>query len=344
MEPDAGLASFMRTYAMTTACTQDISKALIVSLEIGQRKWLVTAGVQGRAELFSREVGPGEGVAITKALRDAKRRLGLAPDATVFCCYEAGHAGFWPYRLLESMKVSCIVVDPSSIEVDRRAKRTKTDRIDGRKRVSLLERHLTSARKEEQFRVVRVPTVEQEAARQLNREIEAIKKDVRRHKNRIDMLLMTMGARRGPRASAAEAACWDDTELPKQLQTRLRREEERLALAQRHLTELTKQRKRQLMAQPACEEKPDLAGEEVDACKQMQKLAQVKGIDATISSAMVRELGWRKIKNVRQLGALTGLAPSRYQSGTTRHEQGITKAGNKLVRSAMVQAGHLWRL
>ena len=48
----------------------------------------------------------------------------------VISCYEAGYDGFWLHRLLEAHGIRNYVIDPASLQVDRRARRVKTDRID----------------------------------------------------------------------------------------------------------------------------------------------------------------------------------------------------------------------
>src|SRR5690242_12447596 len=60
----------------------------------------------------------------------ARRRFGLPDDAPVRSCYEAGRDGFWLHRSLASCAVDNLVVDSSSIEVNRRARRAKSDAID----------------------------------------------------------------------------------------------------------------------------------------------------------------------------------------------------------------------
>jgi len=68
----------------------------------------------------------------------AKKRFNLPKDTTVKSCYEAGRNGFWLDRCLTSLGIENAIVDSSSIEVNRRKRRAKTDRIDVEKLLVLL--------------------------------------------------------------------------------------------------------------------------------------------------------------------------------------------------------------
>jgi len=69
-------------------------------------------------------------VALQEQIGQVKSRFDLAEDAPVFSCYEAGRDGFWLHRYLESCGINKQVLEPSSLEVDRRRRRAKTDRLD----------------------------------------------------------------------------------------------------------------------------------------------------------------------------------------------------------------------
>ena len=74
----------------------------------------------------------------------AKDRFGLAEEAPVSSCYEAGRDGFWIHRYLTSLGVESVVVEPASIQVERRARRVKTDRLDAKRLLQLLVRHAST--------------------------------------------------------------------------------------------------------------------------------------------------------------------------------------------------------
>ncbi len=121
-------------------------------------------------------------------IRRARRRFGGA--ARVLSCYEAGRDGFWLHRALTDHQVENVVLDPSSIEVDRRARRAKTDRLDGRKLVALLIR---VGRGDTTIRRVSIPSPEVEDARRVSRELQRLKHERTAHSNRLRGLLALIG-------------------------------------------------------------------------------------------------------------------------------------------------------
>ena len=226
-----------------------------------------------------------------------------------------------------------MVVDSSSIEVNRRARRAKTDRLDAQKLLKLLIRH---AQGEKVWSVVRVPSVEQEADRQLHRDWEELKGERTLHRNRIQALLATqgisvkLGSDFGERV--ARLVLWDGSALPAPLQARLKREWDRLELVEEQLKELKRQKEEAV------------AGASEGALKQIQQLATLKGIGLTSAWLFVREFfGWRQFRNRREVGALAGLVPMPFQSGSTAHEQGISKAGNARLRAMAIEIAWSWQ-
>src|SRR5438876_248899 len=159
----------------TTECTAP-GPTLFVAFELGSTKWMMamtTPTTTQRPRL--RQIPAGDLVALQRELLTAKARLGLALDAPVRSGYEAGRDGFWLHRWLTAEGIGNVVVDSSSIEVNRRARRAKTDRLDVQKLLRLLLRWAGGERKV--WSVVHVPTPEAEAARQLTREIETVRQD-----------------------------------------------------------------------------------------------------------------------------------------------------------------------
>ena len=113
---------------------------LYVSFELGDKKWKVTAG-DGRFGPSQYSVDAGDKEAVLNCLRKAKERCKLGPQAKVHSCYEAGRDGWWLHRWLIEQGIDNIVVDAASIEVNRRTRRAKTDRLDGFKLQAMLLRH-----------------------------------------------------------------------------------------------------------------------------------------------------------------------------------------------------------
>src|SRR6516165_521570 len=117
--------------------------------------------------------------ALQLEIAKAKKRFGLPEGAAVATCYEAGRDGFWLHRYLHSQGIINLVVDSASIEVKRRMRRAKSDRLDATKLVSMLLRY--HAGEKQVWSVVQVPGVEDEDRRQLHRDLLELKGERTRH-------------------------------------------------------------------------------------------------------------------------------------------------------------------
>ena len=140
---------------------------------------------------------------------------------------EAGRDGFWLHRYLTTRGVANVIVDSASIEVNRRKRRVKSDKLDATKLVNMLIRY--HAGESKVWSVVWVPSVVDEDQRQLHRELQELKDDQTRHNNRIKGLLASQGLALEvvdellPSWLGA-ARLWDGTALGTDLQRRLVRE------------------------------------------------------------------------------------------------------------------------
>src|SRR5713226_8328324 len=143
-----------------------------------------------------RQIPAGAVGVIEHEIVRAKMRLGLPLEAAVISCYEAGRDGFWLHRYLVAHAITNHVVDSSSIEVNRRARRAKTDRLDLAGLLTLLARYLQGDRRT--WRVVRVPSVGEEDARHLHRAWTTVQQDRTRLINRLKGLLTSVGVRLRP--------------------------------------------------------------------------------------------------------------------------------------------------
>jgi transposase len=317
----------------STAPTLRASMTLLLAFELGERGWKLgfTTGMGQRARV--RQIPAGTVDRIIEEIARAKRRLQLPPDTAVVSCYEAGRTGFWLHRWLLAHGVTNHVVDSSSIEVNRRARRAKTDRLDLAGLLNLLARYLLGDQRV--WRVVRVPSVAEEDARQLHRAWESLQQDRSRLLCRLQGLLSTQGLRLRidddflQRLDAARL--WDGRPVPEGLRQRIRRVWTQLELVNAQLKELVAAR-RALTPEPGT-----ALSRYVDA------LPTLRGIGSIGAWMLATEIfGWRQIQNRRELAALVGLVPAPYQSGETNHDQGITRAGNKHVRRLMVQLAWSW--
>jgi transposase len=306
---------------------------MLMAFELGQRSWKLgfTVGMGQRPRV--RQIPAGAVDALATEITRAKKRLGLSADAPVTSCYEAGRDGFWLHRYLVAMGVTNYVVDSSSIEVNRRARRAKTDSLDLAGLLSLLARYALGDQRA--WRVVRVPTVAEEDARHLPRTLEALTQDRTRLVNRLKSLLATQGlslpinAQFLKRLSAARL--WDGAPVPPGLLERLTRTWTQLEEVDGQMRDL----KALHLTRP--EQLPPATS------RALAQLLTVRAIGPIGASVLATEIfGWRRIRNGRELGALVGLVPAPYQSGQIDYDQGITRAGNAHVRRVMVQLAWGW--
>src|SRR6266699_2788629 len=165
---------------------------LYMAFELGEKNWKLSLGdgVRGPSRYT---VAAGDTAAVLECIAKARARCGLASEASVASCYEAGRDGFWLHRWLIEHGIDNIVVDSASIEVNRRARRAKTDRLDGDKLLAMLIRY--HAGEPRVWSVVRVPTAEEEDARRAHRELGRLGHERTAHINRIRVLLVLNNVR-----------------------------------------------------------------------------------------------------------------------------------------------------
>ncbi len=118
----------MTQFPVSTSSEQSIYAAL----ELSKNSWLLAIQVPGRGNSSLYPIRGGNAEGLMAKLDAARDRLakssGQVPKLTL--CYEAGYDGFWLARGLEHRGVVCRVMEPASLQVNRRARRVKTDRID----------------------------------------------------------------------------------------------------------------------------------------------------------------------------------------------------------------------
>ena len=279
---------------------------LYCAFELGKNNWKLAFTVSFGQKPRERTIVAGDLSAVKTEVAAAKKRFGLPEDARVLSCYEAGRDGFWLYRYLIQLGVKNLVVHSSSIEVNRGARRAKTDRMDVGKLLTMLMRYDSGERRV--WSVVRVPTVEQEDSRQLHRELKALRGERTRHINRIKGLLASYGIRmvvgRDFLDQLETEHVWDGRPLPSGLKRRLKREYERLQMVTRQIEEVVAERAHLLKTSTSSE------------VKKVRQLLHLKGIGINSSWLYVMEFfSWREFRTRRQLGALPGLTPTPFQSG-----------------------------
>lgn len=309
------------------------AEILYVAFELSLKKWKLgfSDGRNARARVVTIEAQDWE--ALKRELERARVRFGLSEEVRIVSCYEIGREGFWLHRALMNRGIENIVVDAASIEVNRRQRRAKTDRIDAEKLVQQLVRYVLGERRV--WSVVRVPEEEAEDARQLHRDIGVLIQEQGQHRMRIQSLLFSQGLNvkvdRHFLKYLEGLRRWNGQSLPTGLEQRVRREYQRLQLVELELRQLRKQQEEKLKAEPT------------PALKKIVMLQQLAGIGIRSSWLFVMELfGWRQFKNRREVAGAIGLTPTPYQSGESGREQGISRSGNRRVRAMAIEIAWCW--
>jgi transposase len=302
---------------------------LYLAFELGFQKWVLGFTIGLGQKPRKRTVAAGDLIALEQEIAVAKKRFGLPPTARVLSCYEAGRDGFWLHRDLLAHSIENLVVDSSSIEVNRRAKHAKTDRLDVGKLVTMLARYDGGEKKV--WSVVHVPSVEAEDARHLHRELMALKRDRTRHINRIKGLLAGQGVRLKVDAELPQqldqVRLWDGTCLPPGVRARVEREFAGWQFVHQNILELEAERSELLRT----------------SVELVHRLLRLCGIGDNSAWLYVMEFfSWREFRNRRQVGGLAGLAATPYDSGDQSRDQGISKAGNSPVRSMAIEIAWGW--
>lgn len=317
----------------TTRTTECTAATVSLAFELGGKTWTLAFGTAATAQPRVRRIDAGDLTALRREIDRARERFGVPPTTRVQSCYEAGRDGFWVHRWLVAQGIANVVVDSSSIEVNRRARRAKTDRLDATKLLALLQRWRQGARGV--WSVVHVPTPETEAARQVTREIETVRQDRTRVRNRIQALLATQGIRvllsgRFP-ARLEWVQTGDGRPLLPIWRARLTRDWEQLQGIERRLRELRTQRATTLAALPG------------RVGRVAQEMRRLKGIGETGAALCSTELfGTRTFTKRTQIGALLGLVPTPYRSDQMVRDQGISKAGRTDLRRVSIQLAWCW--
>jgi len=318
----------------TTRSTEYTTEsALFLAFELSKAKWKLGFSIGLAQSPRRRTIDAGDLQALQEEIRMAKRRFGLPETAAVRSCYEAGRDGFWLHRYLLEEKVDNLVVDSSSIEVNRRAKRAKTDRIDVGKLLNMLIRY--HGGEDKVWHVVHVPSVEAEDMRHLHRQLLSLKVDHTRCICRIKGLLASQGVQVPLHAnfmdSVAAARMWNGDRLPPGLTARIAREYAHLQYVHQQIKELETEREELIKNS----DDPSMA--------QVRQLMKLKAIGPNSAWLFVMEFfGWRQFRNRREVGGLAGLTPTPYQSGEEAREQGISKAGNRPVRAMAIEIAWGW--
>jgi len=314
------------------------SSILYVAFELSNKKWKLGFSVGLGQKVRIRTIDSGDLIALKSEIALARKRFHLAEEVPVMSCYEAGRDGFWLHRFLAKEGVRNHIVDSASIEVNRRKRRVKADKLDVNSLARMLIRYSLGEKKI--WSVIRVPSAEDEDGRQLHRELSTLEKEKKRTSNRIRGLLATQGIRiKGTLDLANERLeairTWDKRPLGPGLKERIRREWAHVVFLKEHILTLTRERANVLRHTDESDEPCDI--------RKIRQLQKLRAIGPNGAWVLTKEFfGWRDFKNRRQVGSLSGLTSTHYQSGDTNFEQGISKAGIVPVRQMAIELAWGW--
>jgi len=307
-----------------------------VAFELSKSKWQLGVMTPGSEKMSRYRIEGGDLAGLSSVLARARSKAEqVGKPVRILSCYEAGLDGHWLHRWLADNAVVNHTIDASSIEVSRRARRAKTDRID----LALLMRaFLAYLRGEPRVcSMVRVPTPEDEDRKRRTRERERLLKERTAHSNRIKGLLHGQGIRDAMPLQPSflsdldQMRTGDGRPLPPRLKDEIRREHERLLLVHKQIKGLEAEN-------VAAHRAPAARSAEAKAVQ----LAQLRGLGPLIAQVLANEVFYRDFQNRRQVGSCFGLTDTPYDSGGSRRQQGISKAGNHRARTTAIELAWLW--
>ena len=321
------------------AGTHDDAIGCVLAIELSKKSWIVAVNTPLSDKISRHTLKPSDGKELLDLCERIRTRVAKETTKRVemVSCYEAGYDGFWLHRLLQAHDIRNHVIDPASLQVDRRARRAKTDRVDAERLLRSLMAYLWGEPKV--WSVVRVPSVAEEDDRRLHRERGRLINERIQHVNRIKGLLAIHGIydyqplRRDRIQRLEQLHTADGRTLPPRLEAEILRELQRLEIVIGMIKTIEAERDAIASANTETER---------GSVKKIQHLAKIKSIGPEFATTLVGEVFYRSFDNRKQLASYVGLTPAHFQSGAMSRDQGISKAGNAKARTVMIELAWLW--
>ena len=157
----------VRTVISLPAAMHVETARCLFAIELSKQSWVIGFITPFSAKISRRILSGGDWKGLLELIEEVQTRVSRETGRAVevMSCYEAGYDGFWLHRLLEAHGIRNYVIDPASLQVDRRARRVKTDRIDTERLLRSLMAYLRGEPKV--WSVVRAPSIAEEDARRL---------------------------------------------------------------------------------------------------------------------------------------------------------------------------------
>ena len=321
--------------SLPLAAYHDGAVRCLLAIELSKKSWIVAVNTPLSDKVGRHTLRAGDWKGLLDLIARIRTRAveALNRPVEVISCYEAGYDGFWLHRLLEAHGVRNYVIDPASLQVDRRARRVKTDNIDLGRLLRSLMAYLRSEPKV--WSIVRVPSDEDD--RRLHRERDRLINERVQHVNRIKGLCAVHGIydyeplRPNRLARLGQLRAADGCELPPRFKAEIMRELQRLELVLNMIKTIEAERDAIVST--------GKSSTHANA-KKIQDLIRLKSVGPEIGTTLVGEVFYRHFNNRQQLGSYVGLTPSHFQSGPSSRDQGISKAGNP--KGAVADVVEIW--
>jgi len=321
------------------AASRDETVRCLLAIELSKKNWIVAVNTPLSDKIGRHTLQACDWTGLLELITRIRTRVvqALSRPVEFISCYEAGYDGFWLHRLLEAHGVRNYVTDPASVQVDRRARRVKTDNVDVARLLRSLMAYLRGEPKV--WSIVRVPSVAEEDDRRLHRERDRLINERVQHVNRIKGLCAVHGIydyeplRPNRLVRLEQLHTADGRDLPPRVKAEIVRELHRLELVLNMIK--TIELERDAIASVG---KSSTHGN----AKKIHDLIRLKSIGPEIGTTLVGEVFYRQFDNRQQLGSYVGLTPSHFQSGPMSRDQGISKAGNPTARTTMIELAWLW--
>jgi transposase len=322
-----------------SVASHDETARCLLAIELSKKSWIVAVNTPLSDKISRYTLKPYDGKELLDLCERIRTRVAreTGKRVEIVSCYEAGYDGFWLHRLLEAHGIRNYVIDPASLQVNRRARQAKTDHIDTERMLRSLMAYLRGEPKV--WSVVRVPSVAEEDDRRLHRERDRLINERIQHVNRIKGLLAIHGIydyqplRRDRMQRLERLHTADGRTLPPRLKAEILRELQRLELVLGMIKTIETER-------------DAIAAAKTEAVhsrtKKIQGLAKIKSIGPEFATTLVGEVFYRSFDNRKQLASYVGLTPAHFQSGPSCRDQGISKAGNAKARTVMIELAWLW--
>jgi transposase len=315
----------------------DQASTLVSVIELSSKSWLLAGTVPGVKRQPRKNLPAGKPQELLAQIeRWCAEALKAGHAITrIVVAFEAGRDGVWLAHWLRERGIEVYVIHAASIPVPREHKRPKTDRLD----TEMLMRALLGWLRGEprHCRMVQIPRLEQEDAKRPSREHDSLVRERTSLINRMKSTLVWLGitdfniklVKAGQKLAGLRTPNGDP--IPPNTLAELCRDLERLAMVRKHIKAIEEARLQRLKEQPNHGANPLVL-----------MLAHIFGLGLETADLLVHEVLTRNLRDQRAVGRYGGLTGSPDESGKTRREQGLAKAGNWRVRHSSLQLAWRW--